>query len=259
MSIPVLMYHAIGSGSAGTQQYDDADFVVSESNFRAQLGYLRDNGFSSCRLDDLRSTLQHSNRNVIISFDDGHASDVSIALPLLQEYGFAAEFFFTTDWIGQPGYVDEEGIRTLHSAGMGVGSHGVSHHFFNDFSFEEAEDEIRRSTGRLSEIIGAPVDRFSAPGGRLPDELTQLVQLCQLRFVCTSEIDTCNEQNFPLEIPRIAIRHDTSIELFEKIAQADPAYYRRHQIRKSVLVLLRNLLGNQRYMNIREKLLQLRA
>ncbi|MFK7731001.1 MAG: polysaccharide deacetylase family protein [Pseudomonadales bacterium] len=258
MSIPVLMYHAIGSGSSSTQQYDDADFVVSENNFKAQLSYLKDNGFSSCRLDDVPSLLLATNRKVIISFDDGHASDVSIALPLLQEYGFSAEFFFTSNWIGQEGYVDEEGIRALHSAGMGIGSHGVTHQFFNDFSFSAAEDELVRSTESLSNIISAPVDRFSAPGGRLPDELEKLMALCGIKYVCTSEIDTCNSNNFPLEVPRIAIRNDTSIELFEKIVNADAAYYRRHQVRKSALVLLRTVLGNQRYMNMREKLLQLR-
>lgn len=253
------MYHAIGHGSAGTQQYDDADFVVSENDFKAQLDYLRDNGFSSCSLNDVQNMLHSGKHKVVISFDDGHASDVNIVLPLLQEYGFTAEFFFTTDWIGQEGYVDEEGIRTLHQAGMGVGSHGVSHQFFNDFSFDEAKDEIMRSTRRLSDIVGVEIDRFSAPGGRLPSKLDQLVALCKLRFVCTSEIDTCNEKNYPLEVPRIAIRHDTSIELFTKIVNADPSYYRRHRIRKSALVLLRTMLGNKRYMNIRERLLQLRA
>lgn len=253
------MYHAIGSSAAGTQQYDDADFVVSEKNFKSQLAYLQANGFTSCSLDDAQRVLNSDERKVIISFDDGHFSDVSLALPLLQEYGFSAEFFFTTDWIGKKGYVDEEGIRVLHKAGMGVGSHGVSHQFFNDFSFEQAKDEIVRSKGRLSDIIGANVDRFSAPGGRLPRRLAELAALCELRFVCTSEIDTCNKNNYPLQIPRIAIRNDTSLELFEKIVTADPGYYRRHQWRKSALVLLRNVLGNQRYMNMREKLLQLRA
>ncbi len=253
------MYHAIGSGSTRTQQYDDADFVVSESDFKAQLNYLRENGFSTCSLDDARSLLNSESRKVIISFDDGHSSDVSIALPLLKEYGFSAEFFFTTDWIGQEGYVNEEGIRTLRKAGMGIGSHGVSHQFFNDFSFDQAREEISRSTASLADIIGESVDRFSAPGGRLPDQLQELVELCELSYVCTSEIDTCNEKNYPLDIPRIAIRQDTTIELFAKIVNADPAYYRRHQFRKSALVLLRTLMGNQRYMAMREKLLQLRS
>ena len=94
MSVPVLMYHAIGSASAGSQQYDDRDFVVSEANFRAQLNYLSNEGFSAIRLDDLTSLEARQKRSVIISFDDGHASDVSTALPLLQEHGFHAEFFF---------------------------------------------------------------------------------------------------------------------------------------------------------------------
>ncbi len=258
MTVPVLMYHAIGSGSSGSQQYDDADFVVSEENFTAQLGYLRDNGFVACRLDELTDFQASDKRRIVISFDDGHASDVGIALPLLEKFGFTAEFFFTTDWIGKPSYVDEDGIRALHRAGMGVGSHGVSHQFFNDFTFEQARQEIERSTMQLADIVGSAVDRFSAPGGRLPDRLAELVELCNLNYICTSEIDTCNENNYPLAVPRIAIRCDTSISLFEKIVNADPTYYRRHQLRKSALVLLRRMLGNQRYMDIRESLLELR-
>lgn len=252
------MYHAIGSGSTSSQQYDDADFVVSEKNFKEQLGYLRDNGFTACRLDELSEFHCSDIRRVIISFDDGHASDVDIALPLLQEYGFTAEFFFTTEWINTPNYVNDSGIRALHRAGMGVGSHGVSHQFFNDLSFEEAKEEIERSTKQLGNIIDAVVDRFSAPGGRLPNRLEELVDICGLKYICTSEIDTCNEKNYPLEVPRIAIRCDTSMALFEKIVNADPSYYRRHQVRKSILVFLRSMLGNQRYMNMREKLLELK-
>ncbi len=39
-------------------------------------------------------------KSVIVTFDDGHESDYTLALPLLRKFNFKATFFITTDWIG---------------------------------------------------------------------------------------------------------------------------------------------------------------
>ena len=52
-------------------------------------------------------------RSVWITFDDGHRSNAEIALPILKQLGLRGIFFITTDWIGRPGFMNEDQIREL--------------------------------------------------------------------------------------------------------------------------------------------------
>src|SRR4051812_48635435 len=65
--------------------------------------------------------------DVRITFDDGNASDVSIALPALTARGLSATFFIVAGRLGTAGFLDEDGVRMLAAAGMDVGSHGMRH------------------------------------------------------------------------------------------------------------------------------------
>ena len=60
-------------------------------------------------------------RHVVITFDDGDVSNVEVALPMLRERGFHAEFYVTSDFIGQPGMLPADGVRELAAHGMGIG------------------------------------------------------------------------------------------------------------------------------------------
>ncbi len=254
MSIPVLMYHAIGEASSGTQEFDDGDFTVSESRFREHLRYLREHGYTTCLLSQLK-WIDAVDKRVIITFDDGHASDVDVALPLLQEFGFNAEFFVTTAWVGQPGYVDAAGIEALSRAGMGIGSHGHSHRFFNDLSYDEAEEELQESLHLLRTLAVQPVASFSAPGGQLPAQLSKLCEKLGLQYVCTSATGLYEQRHFPFSIPRIAIRKDLAMEDFVRMVSGDARFFRQLKWRSAVLSGIRRTVGNDLYMNVRERVL----
>ena len=51
--------------------------------------------------------------DVRITFDDGNASDVKVALPRLMERGITAEFFLLAGMLGERGRVDHCGVRAL--------------------------------------------------------------------------------------------------------------------------------------------------
>ncbi|MFK8020303.1 MAG: polysaccharide deacetylase family protein [Pseudomonadales bacterium] len=254
MTIPVLMYHAIGNTATGTQQYDDADFTVSERKFRTHLDYLKAQGFTAALPAEL-SNSGFDHKACLITFDDGHASDAAVALPLLQEYGFSAVFFITTAWIGKSGYMSEQAIKLLSDAGMEVGSHGHTHKFFNDMTYKEALDELQLSAQILSRITGLKTKSFSAPGGQIPERLSELTAAVDLDYVCTSSTGTCGPRNFPFAIPRTAIRKDLSDSDFIRIVECDPSFYRRVLFRSAVLGGIRRVLGNNLYMSMRERLL----
>jgi len=100
-----------------------------------------------------------------LTFDDGNASDLEIALPTLLDAGLTASFFIPSDRIGQPGYLSEDGVRALHAAGMEIGSHGCAHLNWTAVSDEMIAQDVMRSFGRLGSIIGERIRAVAVPFG----------------------------------------------------------------------------------------------
>jgi peptidoglycan/xylan/chitin deacetylase (PgdA/CDA1 family) len=103
---------------------------------------------------------------VRLSFDDGNASDVEIALPALRERGLPAEFFLLAGRLDTPGSVSTEGVRELRRHGMQVGSHGMRHRSWRGLTDAERDEEFVAARRVLAQVSGAPVDTAACPLGR---------------------------------------------------------------------------------------------
>ena len=103
--------------------------------------------------------------DIRITFDDGFASDATIALPALLERGLHASFFITTNWLGTPGHVSVEDVAELVRCGMAVGSHGVTHKRWVELSRRELDYELEASRARLEDITGGPITLAASPRG----------------------------------------------------------------------------------------------
>jgi peptidoglycan/xylan/chitin deacetylase (PgdA/CDA1 family) len=100
-----------------------------------------------------------------LTFDDGNATDATIALPALMKAGLKASFFIPSARIGTEGYVSEDTIRELHSGGMEIGSHGCEHLDWTQVSDAEITHDVMQSVEQLSTIIQAPVRTVAIPYG----------------------------------------------------------------------------------------------
>ena len=138
-----LVFHAVAEGNARP----DDPWTLDADHFRRAL-------------DDLAAR-----SDVALSFDDGSSSDVEIALPALLERGLRASFFVTTDWIGRPGHLAADDIRTLVDSGMVVGSHGTSHTRWTELERPALDHELEESRARLEEITGATISDAACPNG----------------------------------------------------------------------------------------------
>jgi peptidoglycan/xylan/chitin deacetylase (PgdA/CDA1 family) len=103
--------------------------------------------------------------DVRISFDDGNASDLEHALPALRERGLRATFFICAGRLGQPGFVDADGVRRLRSAGMSIGSHGMNHVSWRGLNRSETRREIIQAKRALEDTVEEPVVEASCPFG----------------------------------------------------------------------------------------------
>lgn len=64
---------------------------------------------------------------VSFTFDDGPKSDIEIAAPMFEKYGYRATFNIVTNWVGGNGMVSWSDVQTLASAGHEIASHSESH------------------------------------------------------------------------------------------------------------------------------------
>lgn len=252
--IPVLMYHALEDAGhpAGAKDAGEQLYILQTEQFREQMAYLKQNGYRTCLLDELTVMETWPEKTVVLTFDDGHESNYTLALPILQQYGFKAHFFITTGWIGTPYFLTPEQIKALHEAGMGIGSHGVTHRFLSDLPDNEAVSELTESRERLSAIVGSSVTSFSAPGGRITSSLASSASKLGYSVICNSEPLMLNQKHLHSLLPRIAVRHSISIKEFTEIlVKGIPStnYIRYHLLRTA-----KTWLGNKRYEYVRSLL-----
>jgi peptidoglycan/xylan/chitin deacetylase (PgdA/CDA1 family) len=124
----------------------------------------------------------------VLTFDDGGVSLHSCIAGMLEDRGWRAHFFFTTDWIGKPGFCNRDQIRELSARGHIVGSHSCSHPpRMSALALDEIEREWRRSVEMLEEIIGAPVTTASVPGGFYSADVARAAARAGIRKLFTSE------------------------------------------------------------------------
>jgi peptidoglycan/xylan/chitin deacetylase (PgdA/CDA1 family) len=100
-----------------------------------------------------------------LTFDDGNASDVELALPALMRHHLTAAFFIISGRIGQPGSLGAADLRSLARAGMTVGSHGVSHRSWRMVGTQELHQELSGAHRVIAAATGQPVKQVACPLG----------------------------------------------------------------------------------------------
>ena len=130
--------------------------------------------------------VRRTHNPVHITIDDGNASDVQVALPALRDAGLSASFFIPSDRIGEAGYISEADIRELRAAGMEIGSHGCAHITWTEVPDETIAEDVTRSIGRLSSVLGERVETVAVPFGECDLRVLRLLRTLGIRRVYTS-------------------------------------------------------------------------
>jgi len=257
------MYHGLDSAQHPSELTKKGDliYVVDIEQFRRQMAYLADQQIHVVTLKDKGqfcsrgpSSVDYEYLPLIITFDDGHITNYTNALPILKEFGFSAYFFITTDWIGQPYYMTEAMIKELNDAGMIIGSHGKTHKFLSDLTKEEINNELTISKARLETIIQSEVTDLSAPGGRIDARVTKLAFAAGYSRLFHSEPIVNNMSDHMQPIGRFAIKRNTTFDEFKRIIKGKLftlAFARNYALKAAKL-----LVGNRNYERIRDQILR---
>ena len=144
------------------------------AEFSAQIAYMQRHGRfvgGDEAVTLLESGAAVQGRHFLVTFADGYADTVEVALPILRAAGVPAILFLVSDWLDAPPadppgpYVNRGMVGTWLEAGMEIGSHSRSHARIATLDDGAAEREIAGSRRALAVETGRPVRHFACPWG----------------------------------------------------------------------------------------------
>ena len=216
----VLMYHQIVADDCPDNWVPaplaDPHYGVRLSTFRRQMEAVRKSGIPVCSLSDWITDPGRQERDdrlsLIITFDDGYASDLDLAAPVLESLGIPVTFFISTGFMGQSGMMSWENVESLaRKPHFSIGSHGVSHRFLSALPEEECRKELEESLRQIGDLYRRagrcneePID-LSAPGGRTSPEVASLAGRAGFRALMTSAPGVLMPRGDLYSIPRLPV------------------------------------------------------
>jgi peptidoglycan/xylan/chitin deacetylase (PgdA/CDA1 family) len=249
-----LMYHEIETPGRPLCQSEPGyvRYVVTEDALSQQICYLQKEGMRGVSISQALS--EPVAKNIVITFDDGCASDLTVAIPVLRDAGFGATFYITLGFLGRPGYLRPEQVREIAGLGFEVGCHSMTHAYLSDLDEAGVRREMQPAKLELEEMIGGPVYHFSCPGGRWSPRVARVARECGYRSVATSRLGTNGPRSDPFQLARVAVMRDTAISDFEAMCHGRNLW--RRKIADFGRVVSRRLLGNSLYDRLRQRALE---
>jgi peptidoglycan/xylan/chitin deacetylase (PgdA/CDA1 family) len=158
--------------------------------------------------------------DVLLTFDDGNASDVDIALPRLIERGLHGEFFVLAGLLGEPGRLDADGVRQLVDAGMSIGSHGWAHRDWRRIDAEQAHEEMVDARRVLVELSGQAVAAVAIPFGSYDRHVLNRLRHAKVARAYTSDGGPARSQAW-LQ-PRNSVHHNLDQVWLARVLERQP-------------------------------------
>jgi peptidoglycan/xylan/chitin deacetylase (PgdA/CDA1 family) len=216
-----LCYHRVGEQSSATEIDLPTDL------FAAQMASVARRGPQTIEeaLDALRVRGWLHGDRVVVSFDDGTADFVDIALPILVEHRVPAVLYVATDFVesqrefphgGKP--LSWAAIRDALSTGLvTVGSHTHSHALLDRVDAATAADELDRSIELLYERTEIMPAHFAYPKALAGNEVVH--REVRKRFRSAAVAGTRPNRygtTDPWLLARSPIQRADGIEFFER-------------------------------------------
>lgn len=147
-------------------------------------------------LDDIMEVAGAPGPPVVLAFDDGNESDVSVVLPALVDRGVSASFYVCAGRLGQRGYLDPQGVKELVGAGMSIGSHGWSHIDWRLADSSSMRRELEEARDVLQQVSGVPISEVAVPFGSYDRHVLSLLRRANYKTVYTSDRGISNHEGW---------------------------------------------------------------
>jgi peptidoglycan/xylan/chitin deacetylase (PgdA/CDA1 family) len=211
MTAVILTYHAVEAGPE--------PLCIEPALFREHAATIAASGAECLTVHELGEALRLGRlpeRAVAITFDDGCASVVENAVPVLADHGLRATVFCvagylgrTNDWPGQRASAHRlrlasgDALAELAKGGHEIGSHGYEHTALSGVSTSLARREIEGSREALETTAGTEVTSFAWPYGATPSEEVARLLASTYEAACSMSLTRVDPDSEVLALPRI--------------------------------------------------------
>jgi peptidoglycan/xylan/chitin deacetylase (PgdA/CDA1 family) len=222
VKVPILMYHYVSSPPADADIYRN-DLSVSPENFRKQMLYLVEEGYSTIDLYDLSMAITNKgslpDKPIILTFDDGYIDNYQNAFQILQELDLKATFFIATGFIdaGNPNYMDWTMIEEMSAAGMRVEPHSKTHLDLRKKERALLLYEILGSQETIAAHTGYIPRYFAYPSGRYDSPVIDILSELDFWGAVTTVSGSWHGYDDRYEWTRQRVRFRTNLNLFSDL------------------------------------------
>lgn len=233
MKYSCLMYHELSDTS-------ENKFWITPDAFRQQMEWLTKDGFVSIDLRHLESV--NGERIVLITFDDGHKSNLQAAR-IMKELGLVCVFFVVKDLSTQDErFLTEADIKEIHEMGHIIGVHGKDHNWWCNKTITHLLTDFRETIDWITNITGEEPICCSAPGGRIHKREYQIIRknFPRMKYIRSSFHDYNDLESQDLNA--IGIGNYTTRESFKKILTLDKWYYAISRTKSKLKDILKDIV-----------------
>lgn len=226
----ILMYHMV----ADPRSAEEHRFAIPPRRFASHMRSLRESGYTPVSLDRIQAHLAEGRelpeQPVAVTFDDGFGDNYTDAFPILRRYRIPATIFLAHDtiggdnrWMHASGYprrrmLDWGQILEMQSAGIGFGSHTLTHPRLSTLDRDAAQAEICGAKQALEARLGRRVDYFAYPYGDWSGETVDLVREAEHGLACSTRSGFNRRDVDPLLLRRIEVYGtDPAWKLMQKL------------------------------------------
>jgi peptidoglycan/xylan/chitin deacetylase (PgdA/CDA1 family) len=219
----VLIYHRVGSGSGLEIDLDPALFDRQLSELKATGNVVT----LAAALDSLQSAQVPPRRETVVTFDDGTADFVEVALPYIVEHRIPVTLYLATAFVEEQRAFPDDGrplswsaLRDACATGLvDIGSHTHSHAVLDRLPEAQVAAELDRSKQLIEDHLARPCADFAYPKALPPTPAAH--EAVRARFRSAALAGT--RPNFPgrtdvYRIARSPVQTSDGMRYFERKA-----------------------------------------
>ncbi len=253
--VPALLYHRLipGQGMNVSQATGyDRSYVTFDTAFAEQMAHLHREGYTTISLDDFLAYREGLTslplKPIIITFDDGFASNYFYAFPILKKYGMTATIFVTPDRDCEnfvknapaDSPLSDEQMREMSANQISIQSHGMTHRYLTDLEPEVMQWELTESRRVLERLLGKPVLYLAIPSGAYNKRVRKCAVEAGYRAVFCMLKGSNNRKSDLYALRRFVVGQDFNIEDFRRALRPATACYIRlaSSVQNALLFLL---------------------
>lgn len=204
--VPILMYHVLAAPPASAPY---PALYVPPREFAAQVDWLAAQGYRAVTLDRVwlarhgRATLPR--KPIVLSFDDGYLSDVTVALPVLRRRGWPGVLNLEVANLKPVWGTRPAGVRRLIRAGWEIDAHTLTHPDLTTVGPTELWRQVDGSRVAIRRAFHVPVDFFCYPSGRYDAAVEDAVRRAGFLGATTTASGLFTVAGDPYAMPRIRV------------------------------------------------------